>query len=121
MYKEYILSHYKNPSHYGKIDNPSITQQGVNPSCGDEYTVYIETDGKIIQDIKFDGEGCAISQASGSILLEEIIGKELEEVSELDTDDMIDLLGIEVNPMRIKCAVLVQKTVQEAIEEFSSD
>ncbi|MDY6774586.1 MAG: SUF system NifU family Fe-S cluster assembly protein [Halobacteria archaeon] len=122
MYKQNILDHYRNPHNYGEIENPDIEYEDVNPSCGDEIDVYVELDedGEIV-DAKFKGEGCAISQASASMLTDEIKGMTLDEVKDLDRDYIMDMLGIELNPMRVKCAVLGLKVLEGGVAEYEAE
>ncbi len=122
MYKQNILDHYRNPHNYGEIENPDIEYEDVNPSCGDEIDVYVELDedGEIV-DAKFKGEGCAISQASASMLTDEIKGMTLEEVKDLDRDYIMDMLGIDLNPMRVKCAVLGLKVLEGGVAEYEAE
>lgn len=116
MYREEILDHYRHPRNEGDIEGEEPVE-GENPSCGDETEISVETrDGKI-RKIRHRTEGCAVSTAAVSILSEELQGMEVEKVKELDRDWMMEKLGIEVSPMRTKCAILGLKTVQKALEE----
>ncbi|MFP4530899.1 MAG: Fe-S cluster assembly sulfur transfer protein SufU [Halodesulfurarchaeum sp.] len=123
MYRQQILDHYKNPRNYGELDEPTFSHRGHNPSCGDEleFDVELAADGETIESVAFRGEGCAISQASASLLGEQLPGMTLEEVQELERDDVIELLGGEISPMRIKCAVLAEKVVQDGAAIYSGD
>lgn len=107
MYREYILEHYRHPHNFGVLDDPTFEAEGVNPLCGDELKVQVrvDDDGRIV-DVRFSGNGCAISQASMSILSDEVMGKTLDEVAAMTRDDMQQLLGIELSPVRLKCALL---------------
>ena len=118
MYRQQILDHYKNPRNYGGLADPTFSHVGHNTSCGDEleFDVKLADDGETIESVSFTGEGCAISQASASLLSQELPGMTLSEVEEMDRDDVLDMLGIEVTPMRIKCAVLAEKVVQDGAE-----
>ena len=115
MYRQQILDHYKNPRNYGDLDDPTFSHVGENPMCGDEIKVdvLLDDDGETIEYAAFSGEGCAISQASASMLTDELQGMTLEELNELDRDDVIDLLGVDISPMRVKCAVLVEMVAQD--------
>jgi nitrogen fixation NifU-like protein len=117
MYRQQILDHYKNPRNYGELPDPTFAHEGHNSSCGDDIRVEVTLadDGQTVERAAFTGEGCAISQASASMLTEELPGMDLEEVMALDRDDVLDLLGVEVTPMRVKCAVLAEKVVQDGI------
>jgi len=109
---ELLLDHYKDPRNYGHIENPDIAHEEGNPSCGDQMRIEMKLNGSIIEDIRFSGKGCAVSQAAASMLTEEFKGKSLEAVKQFDKDQMLELLGVEVNPMRLKCALLALKTVK---------
>jgi nitrogen fixation NifU-like protein len=113
LYRENILDHYQNPRNYGTLDNPDISYQDDNPLCGDVIRLDLELDDQDrVTKVVFSGEGCAISQASASMLTEEILGKTLEEVKQIGKDDVLDLLGIQLGPVRIKCALLSLKVLK---------
>ena len=115
MYQENILDHYKHPRNFGRIDNATIHHHEKNPLCGDEMDFYfIIKDGRI-EDAKFGGHGCAISQASASMLSEELIGKSLKDVSKINKEKIIQMLGIPISPVRLKCALLSLDTAKNAI------
>ena len=116
MYKEDILDLYKRPRNEGKIDGADFEAKAENPSCGDETVIYLEFDDGKLTDIKHETDACAICTASTSILTDEVKGLSKKELDSLDKDWMLDKLGIEVSPMRMKCAVLGLKTVKSAIE-----
>jgi len=120
MYRQQILDHYKNPRNYGELEDPTFSHRGHNPSCGDEleFDVKLAEDEETIESVAFHGDGCAISQAAASLLGETLPGMTLEEVQELDRDDAIELLGGDISPMRIKCAVLAEKVVQDGSEIY---
>jgi nitrogen fixation NifU-like protein len=118
MYKDQILDLYKKPMNEGRLED-ALEAEGENSSCGDKTEVFVKVEDGVIQDIKHQTEGCAISTAAVSIASEELVGMEVEEVKELDRDWMVDEMGIDVSPMRVKCAVLGLKTVQNALEEFN--
>jgi len=118
IYMDFILEHYKNPSNYGKIENPSTSSKGLNPLCGDELEIYILVEKNTIKDIKFTGKGCAISQASASILTEMVKGKDIDYVKNLKEKDLLDALGIEISPSRLKCALLSYNTLKEAVSKL---
>lgn len=114
MYKEEILDLYKNPRNQGSFD-AEYSAEAENPSCGDSTEVFVELEDGKIADIKHQTDGCAISTAAVSIVSDELVGMEVDEVKDLDRDWMLEKLGIEVSPMRVKCAVLGLKTVQKAL------
>jgi nitrogen fixation NifU-like protein len=113
LYRENILDHYQNPRNYGTLDHPDITYQDDNPLCGDVIRIDLKLDqDDRITEVAFSGEGCAISQASASMLTEEILGKTLDEVRQLSKDDILEMLGIQLGPVRIKCALLSLKVLK---------
>ena len=118
MYRENILDHYKNPHNKGAIINPDIKHTENNPICGDVITVTLKVKGNNLEDVKFMGQGCAISQAAASMLTDEIKGKTFEEVKEIKREDIAKLLGISIGSARTKCAVLGLVAVKEGIREF---
>lgn len=109
---DFIIEHYKNPQNFGHLDSPDIVHEEGNPSCGDQIRIELKIDNNRITDVRFSGKGCAISQAAASILTEEIKGKTLEEVKQFDKQKMLDLLGIEISAIRLKCALLALKVVK---------
>ncbi|MCC7452407.1 MAG: SUF system NifU family Fe-S cluster assembly protein [Anaerolineae bacterium] len=114
-----ILDHYENPRHRGKLDDATVTIKGGNPGCGDIIEAYLKLDeNERIVDASFDGEGCTISQAAASILSEQIIGKTLQEVNDMDHTQFIEDLGREVVINRLKCATLALNTVKAAERKY---
>ncbi|MFB6169025.1 MAG: iron-sulfur cluster assembly scaffold protein [Haloferacaceae archaeon] len=115
MYRQQILDHYRNPRNYGELSDATFSHAGENPSCGDEIRVdvVLDDDGETIERVAFSGDGCAISQAAASMLTGELVGLTLDELQTLGRDDVLDLLGVDVTPMRIKCAVLAEKVAQD--------
>ncbi len=116
MYRDEILDLYNNPRNSGIIEDSDIELEGENPSCGDHLTLYANLEDGKITEIKHESEACAICSASTSILTEEVEGLSIEEVNDLDQDWMLEKLGIEVSPMRMKCALLGLKTLQKDLE-----
>ncbi len=112
---DFIIEHYKNPQNFGHLENPDIVHEEGNPSCGDQIRIELKIENNRITDVRFSGKGCAISQAAASILTEEIKGKTLDEVKQFDKQKMLDLLGIELSAMRLKCALLALKVVKAGI------
>ena len=115
LYREAILDHYKHPRHKGHLDSPDITHFDHNPFCGDEITLELKVEDGVVTQAAFDGRGCAISQASASMMTEEIIGKTLEELRGWTKEDILDLLGIEIGPVRLKCALLPLKALKAGV------
>jgi nitrogen fixation NifU-like protein len=114
MYRDYILDHYKNPRNSGELPGATNTYHDNNPLCGDEITMALLIEDDRVKDVRFKGKGCAISQASASILTEEIKGKTLDEVKAIDREHVLENLGITISPARVKCALLGLKTLKGA-------
>ncbi|HWC32007.1 MAG TPA: SUF system NifU family Fe-S cluster assembly protein [Actinomycetota bacterium] len=108
MYREVILDHYKNPRGHGVIDDPDAEAEGQNPLCGDEVTIFVAfgADGETVEDVKFRGRGCAISQAATSMLVEMVKGRTAEDIASMPRDELLDEVGIPLTPVRLKCALL---------------
>ena len=108
LYREVILDHYKNPRGHGEIEGADAQAEGVNPLCGDEVTISVafDDDGETIRDVMFEGRGCAISQASTSMLMEMVVGKTAQEIAELPKEQLLEEVGIPLTPIRLKCALL---------------
>ena len=116
LYREQIIERYKNPHFRGELDPHDITYQDDNPLCGDKIRIDIRVDDtEHITEAAFSGRGCSISQASADMLVESIIGKPLEEVRKLTKDDILAMLGIELGPVRLKCALLSLKVVKAGV------
>ena len=120
MYRQQILDHYKNPRNSGEIEEATFTHVGENPMCGDtiEMDVVLDDTEETIERVAFRGDGCAISQAAASMLSEQLVGMSVEDLDELDRDDVIDMLGVDISPMRVKCAVLAEKVAQDGAEIY---
>jgi len=115
FYKEYILDHYRNPRNFGKLDAPDATAEDLNPLCGDTIRMDLAVDAEgRVQDVKFSGKGCAISQASASMLTETVKGMKLEDVATLPQDAVLENVGIGISPTRMKCAMLGLKVLKSA-------
>ena len=106
MYREIILDHYKNPRGHGAIESADAEAEGQNPLCGDEVVIFVSFDGETIDDVKFRGRGCAISQAATSMLMEMVRGRTADEVASMSKDELLDEVGIPLTPIRLKCALL---------------
>lgn len=120
MYREIILEHYKHPHNAGTLEQPDITHEDNNPLCGDRIRIDLQVQDGQVADVRFQGRGCAISQAAASLLTDEIKGKSLDELRTFSKDDMLDLIGIPLdkNPVRIKCALLALKTLKSGVYEY---
>ena len=116
LYREVIIEHYKNPAYRGELNPHDITFEDENPLCGDHLRVDLRVgeDGRI-NECAFSGHGCAISQASADLLMEHIIGKTLDDVKGMNKEDILDLLGIELGPVRLKCALLSLKVLKAGV------
>ncbi len=121
IYREVILDHYKHPRNFGHLQKPDVTAVGENVTCGDDIGIeicfVISNKRKTIGDISFSGQGCAISQASASLLTEYVKDKSSEEVMKLQTEDVLAILGTRLTPTRIKCATLPLEVVQKAVRQ----
>ena len=115
---EYILDHYENPRHHGPMPDADLVMRGGNPGCGDLVTLYLRLEGETIRDISFEGEGCTISQAAASVLTDQVIGKTLEQVTQMDASDFIEELGKEVVTTRLRCATLALNTLKAAEQKY---
>jgi nitrogen fixation NifU-like protein len=112
LYREVILDHYQNPRNYGTLEPADISYEEDNPVCGDHIRLDLRLQDGRVKDVRFSGHGCAISQASASMLTEEIQGKTLDELKAFSKDDLLGLLGIPLGPVRIKCALLSLKVLK---------
>jgi len=120
MYREHILDNYNNPRNYGSLENADVVHNEFNPLCGDVIEIQLKVNEDAINDIKFKGKGCAISQASASLLTEHVKGKNITETNNITRDDIIELLGIPIGPVRIKCAVLSMIALKECIKKLEN-
>ena len=114
LYRDFILDHYKNPRNFGELPEHDLDFHDHNPLCGDELGVHIVVEDGKISDLRFHGQGCAISQAAASIASEELIGMDVSEVPELSAEWVIEQLGIDISPTRRKCALLSLKVMRGA-------
>jgi nitrogen fixation NifU-like protein len=119
MYREVILDHYKNPHGHGVLDPADAHADGQNPLCGDEVSIYVAfgEDGETIDEVKFSGRGCAISQAATSMLMDMVTGKTATDVAVLDKQDLLDEIAIPLTPVRLKCALLGLTTLKVALHK----
>ena len=119
LYREVILDHYKNPRGHGVIEDADVAAEGQNPLCGDEVSIYVsfQPDGDTIDEVKFSGRGCAISQAATSMLTEMVQGRTASEVAALDKDELLEEIGIPLTPIRLKCAMLGLTTLKVALHK----
>ena len=114
FYRDYILDHYRNPRNFGHIDHPDAQAEDLNPLCGDQIRIELKVDDGVVEDVRFSGKGCAISQASTSMLTETVKGMKLEDVAKLSKDAVLDNVGIGISPTRLKCAMLGLRVLKSA-------
>jgi nitrogen fixation NifU-like protein len=120
LYRDYILEHYRRPHNFGVLEQPTATFEGANPLCGDRITMQLHVDDGVVTDVGFTGRGCAISQASASLLTDEIKGKAVGDVADFAATDLLDLLGIEISPARLKCAMLSFDSLQHLLDDIGA-
>jgi nitrogen fixation NifU-like protein len=126
FYREEILEHYTHPHNYGTLEQADITHQESNPLCGDQirFDIQLDDDGETVKDVRFSAVGCAISKASASMLSDLLIGQTMDEIKAMTKEDVIDELGIDLGPVRLKCALLPLKVVKVGaygIDDWQSD
>jgi nitrogen fixation protein NifU and related proteins len=115
LYRDYILEHYRRPHNFGVLDDATASHEGANPLCGDRITLQLRIRDGMITGVGFTGRGCAISQASASLLTDEVKGKPAVDAAKMSAQDVLDMLGIEISPARLKCALLSLETLQKAL------
>ncbi len=115
IYRENILEHYKHPRNRGTLDHPDITYEDANPLCGEHIRMDLKVRDGRVEQVAFSGHGCSISQAAASMLCERIEGRPLEEIKQLTREDVLEMLGIELGPVRLKCALLALKTLKAGV------
>ena len=118
IYREMILEHYKSPVNSGILEDFDASAKDFNPSCGDVVEIQIKFSDGVIKDVKFQGQGCAISQSSADILIDLVKNKSIEDVKNLTTENFLEILGIELSPLRLKCALLGLKTLKTAVYSY---
>jgi len=117
FYREQIMDHYRDPRYHGRLDTPTASFEDLNPLCGDMIHIDVITADGTLTDARFEGQGCAVSQASASMLLEEVVGKPLEEVAAFTRDDLFELIGVQLSPARMKCALLPLAVLRAALND----
>lgn len=115
FYREQIMDHYHQPRYHGRLSEPTGSYEELNPLCGDMIHIDVLTADGTLADARFDGHGCAVSQAAASMLLEEVVGKPLNDVLSFSRDDLFELIGVPLSPARMKCALLSLGVLREAL------
>jgi nitrogen fixation NifU-like protein len=122
IYREIILDHYRNPRNKGRLPNADVSIHDSNPLCGDEIDIHLKVEEEKVKEIKFEGRGCAISQASASMLTEMIVGKSLSTVKDLNKQDILENIGLtNLGPARIKCALLSLKVLKLSMVKYYAE
>ena len=116
IFQEVIMDHYRNPRNFGKLENPDICFRDSNPACADVIEININVDGENIKEIKFNGQGCAISMATASMITEHV--NKLDDVKNLDKEGVLEMLGIPLSGMRLKCALLPLKVLKCGVYKY---
>ena len=114
FYRDYILDHYRNPRNFGTLEHSDVEAEDLNPLCGDQIRMQLELDDGVVKDVRFSGKGCAISQASASMLTETVKGMKLSDVAKLPKEVVLENVGIGISPTRMKCAMLGLRVLQSA-------
>jgi nitrogen fixation NifU-like protein len=114
FYRDYILDHYRNPRNFGRLERSDVAAEDLNPLCGDQIRIELKLDDGIVSDLRFSGKGCAISQASASMLTEQVKGMKLSDIAKLSKDAVLENVGISISPTRMKCAMLGLRVLKSA-------
>ncbi len=114
FYRDYILDHYRSPRNFGSLEHPDVQAEDLNPLCGDQIRMELKLVDGTISDVRFSGKGCAISQASASMLTEHVKGMKLADVAKLPKDVVLENVGIGISPTRMKCAMLGLRVLKSA-------
>ena len=114
FYRDFILDHYRNPRNFGHLTDPDASAEDLNPLCGDQIRMEFDVDDGVVRDVRFSGKGCAISQASASMLTETIKGMRLEDIAKLSKELVLENVGIGISPTRLKCATLGLRVAKSA-------
>ena len=117
VYREQILEHFRNPKHFGKIEDADLRARDSNPVCGDDIEIFVKLKNGKIEEMKFSGEGCALCMAAADILAEYVKDLEVEKIKEISNEDIFDMVGIHPSPMRVKCVLLALFALRKSFEE----
>lgn len=120
FYREHILDHYREPRYQGRLEQPTVSREDANPLCGDLIHLDLLIEDGRLADARFAGHGCAVSQAAASMLLEEVVGKELDELKAFSRDDLFALIGVPLSPARMKCALLALGVLRAGLHDATS-
>jgi nitrogen fixation NifU-like protein len=115
LFRENVLDHYRYPRCHGTLENPDITAEDANPLCGDRMRMEFRIRDGVLEQVRFSGQGCSISQAAASMLCEHVEGQPLDAIKAIGREDVLDMLGIDLGPVRLKCALLALKTLKSGI------
>lgn len=121
LYREQILDHYRNPHNHGVLDPHDASYEDTNPLCGDRIRIDLRIESGVVADIAFSGRGCAISQASTSILTDLVKGESLDEIMAFDKEDLLEELGIPISPARVKCALLGLHVLKTSVDQYARE
>lgn len=121
FYRENIMDHYRNPRYKGRLDAPTVSHEDLNPLCGDMIHLDLRIADGTLADARFEGHGCAISQAAASLLLEDVVGKRLDDLRAYSRDDLFELLGVPLSPARMKCALLPLGVLRAGLHAAAED
>ncbi len=117
MYKEHILDLYKHPHNFGSLDNATHSHNENNPLCGDDITIHVALQDNTVNDVRFEGKGCAISMAAASLVTDKVKGLGVDEVLKLQKDDVLEMLMIPIGPVRLKCALLALEALHKTVQQ----
>lgn len=118
IYRENIIDHYKNPRHFGKLENPTVSHEEVNSLCGDRIGMDLMIENDQLVDAQFTGVGCAVSMASASMLMEKIVNLNIDQAENVTKKEVVENLGIPMSPTRLKCALLPWEVLQKALQKY---
>ena len=121
LYSDILLDHFRHPRNYGSLDAPDISNEQFNPLCGDRIRLELKLEESRVSEARFKGDGCAISTAAASLLTELVLGKSLEELTNVPDEQLISALESNIQPARLQCALLPLQALREGLKEFKSE